>query len=534
MTAPLVPKVVLGEPALRAVAAGAEKMARLLRPSLGPHPRTVLVGSVVSTGKPVVLDHGATIARRAYELGGRTENVGAMLVRHVAWKTYQEVGDGSATAGIIAARLITEALRLIGGGVGASAIGKGYGICLQAVGNALAGMARPIEIQSEMVQFLRSSLSEPGLAEMMSEIIFSVGRDDGAILVEDASGIETVHEYVEGMRWEKGWLPGFASATAATQTLNEPRILVTTISIETREQIMAIIAAAGAIGSSNLLIVAPSVGSVAAAFLAANRNGRMLRDVAVCGLDGMGAVRDQLAVDLAIGTGGRCMAAAAGDRLEDVKESDLGRARVAWVRRNQSAIIGGRGTRSAVRKRLAEARAELANVSDEVQQKAIRRRIGRLNGVTAVVMVGAPTESEQASLKMRIEGALAMARSALEGVVPGGALALVRAGAAIDRAAFRPTAPIVAAFRRALTEPMRVMCANAGFDSATVLGEVEDRPNEVFDLLDRAWKPTSDAGIFAAVGATMRALAIATSAARAAVETAAVVHGRDPEQSVSP
>jgi chaperonin GroEL len=260
-----------------------------------------------------------------------------------------------------------------------------------------------------------------------------------------------------------------------------------------------------------------------------------VKEVLAADLEGLGPRRDQLAADLAVATGGRPVLAAAGDRLDQVKPCNFGRARLAWVRKNQSAIIGGRGSLGGVRSRIAEARAALSAAGDPADQQEIRKRIGRLGGATAIVMVGGRTETERSGLKLRVEAAIRVARAAARGTVPGGGAALVRAGAAIRHEDLKDLPAFIGhAFVKALQEPMRQMARNAGVDPAVLVAEAGSRPDETFDFVDRAWKPAGAGAVADALDVVIGALQIAVGAAAAAISTAAIVHGPRPAVSVDP
>jgi chaperonin GroEL len=460
-----------------------------------------------------------------------------MLVRHVAWQTYQQAGDGSATAAVIAAHLLSEAESLLAAGIRPREIAAAYQHCLKVALAALAKSVSPLEGKVDLARFLAGLLPEPGLSEMLAEIMVSAD-EDAAVLVEESSTTETAHEYVDGMRWDKGWLPAFAATTSATRRLDDPRVLVTTQAVDTAAQARAIIAVAGASGPANLLIVASSVSDTAAAYFNVNRNGAFLKDVVVAGLEGIGHLRHQICEDIAAGTGGHCIQAETGVRLEDVTARDFGKARLAWVRRNQSAILGGRGARADLRARLAEARAELrAADGDAVLQANLRKRIGRLSGATAVIMVGGRTESERASLRTRVEAAVQTARGARQGVVPGGGAALVRAAAAISisaNGAGPAAASCMRAFAKAVSEPMRLIAVNAGLDPTMMIANAVGRSGEVFDVVRLAWHPVGTGSIVDAAAVVTTALKLAVHVVATAVGTAAIVHAAQRERGVEP
>ena len=534
------PKVVYGEEARAALLRGMDVMVRLLRPTLGPVARNVVVGPIIGTRAPEVLDSAATIARRTYGLSSRSDDVGAMLVRHLAWRVYEEVGDGSATAAVLAGRLMHEADRVIAASVSPVAVRRGIERALPTALEELRRQARPVEGPRELLGLVNAALHDEEVARIVAEVADSVGPD-GAVMVEDAYGPKTDYEYIEGVRWNEGWLsPSFQIGTSTTLQLVEPRILVTDTPIERPEQLVPALEACIQNGVKQFFVVTPSISDAALSVLLVNRDRGVLDGVAAVRLPSIGATRTRIGEDLAVVTGGRCIRDGAGERLEDVTFEDLGTARQAWARRFHFGILGGRGSRAAIRARISEARAELKTVTDDEWLKGkIRERIGKLAGSAAVIVAGAPTESARGELKARIEAAVATARVALrDGFVAGGGAAYVACAARLERELGDDRSEEALGTRalvRALAEPMAQIARNAGRLPAPILHEARARgPAWTYDVVKGEWVDPWESGLLDAVAVLEMALQTSISIATTALTSEVMVHRKSPPTSVQP
>src|SRR6266700_1883884 len=332
-------------------------MAGLIRPTLGPLPRTVAIDrlSGLSQG-PEVLDSGAVIARRTIQLADPFEDMGGMLIRHLAWRVHERAGDGSATAAVLAQSLMRAGVRYIAAGGGPVSVTHGMQRGLQAALAALRRQARTIDGPAEIARLLAGNLMSGGadLAEMLGEVMDSVGPD-GSVLVQDAQGTRTEHEYVDGVRWNEGFVSTFLLRPdeATTSRMMNPRIFVTDYWLERAEQLLPVLEACVAAGDRNLFIVAPEVRDSAVGVLVANRERGLLDGVVAVKAPSFGAQRTRILEDIAATTGARCVSQERGDRLTDVISEDLGRARQAWASRMAFGILGGLGDKAAIRQRIA-------------------------------------------------------------------------------------------------------------------------------------------------------------------------------------
>ena len=472
---------------------GMDQMTALLRPTLGPVARTVANQGISKTSAPEILDNAATIARRTIQLDNPFEDMGGMIVRQLVWTVFEEVGDGSATAAVLCQELMHAASPYIAAGGNAMLIKRGIEQGLRVALEELRGQAQPIELPSEIARSVAGILRDDSLAELIGEVIESVGPD-GAVLIEDAAGTRTTVEYIEGVRWDSGYQSYYLlrEGTPHTRLVN-PVIFITDTNLTRAEQLVPLLDLCAGAGEKNLLIIAPEVSDSALSLLIINRDKGLFEEVMAAKAPSLGDQRGKILADLAITTGGRALIADSGDKVEEVIPEDLGRARQAWVTDRTIGILGGAGAKGAIRQRINEAKAELrAAKGDDNLRKNLQERIGKLAGAAATVYVAAPTPSEQTELRSRVEAAVTSARAALrEGVVPGGGAAFLACIPAVERLKAELTGDEAfgaAILARALTGPMAAIVQNAGLDAQPLIAEARERgADRAFDALKREW-----------------------------------------------
>lgn len=513
-------------------------MSALLQPTLGPLARTVAVGRIVGNGPPEVLDSGAIIARRMLQLADPFENMGAMLIRHLAWRTHELVGDGSTTAAVLAHAMLQHALRYVAAGGNPVGVRRGLERGLDVAVAALNRQARAIDGPAEIARLIAGTIRDAAIATMLGEVIDAAGPD-GAILVEDAQTTHTSCEYLDGVRWSEGYLSAFllrSNEMMAARLMN-PRILITDDAIKCAEDLLPVVEACVAAGERSLFIIAPEIKDSAIALLVVNRDKGVLDEVMAVRAPSIGEQRAGILEDLAVITGARCVSQVRGDRLRDTCVGDLGGARQAWATRVAFSILGGAGTKTSIRERIAGARAELSRVqkSDVFTTKKIQERIGKLAGTSVVVRVGAPTATEQEDLKLRVESAIRSARVALQdGVVPGGGAALVACIPALHcLGGDRDEQVGVDALARALAEPMRTIVRNAGFDAGPII-EHADVSGCVFDVVRREWVDAWASGLVDPVSVVRTALETSVSTASIGLAADVLIHRPDASVTVQP
>lgn len=535
-------RLILEAPRARvALLRGVDRMTSLLRPTLGPTARTVAIQGLSKTSAPEILDSAATIARRTIQIDNPWEDMGAMIVRQLAWTVFESAGDGAATAAVLCQGLMHEANRLIAAGGSAMLVKRGIerGLCTAL--EELRRQSRKIELPDEIARVVLSTLRDQKLAEMIGEVTESVGPD-GAVLVEDNRGMTVEYEYIEGVRWDHGYQSYFLlrEGEQHIRTMH-PRILCTDFDLTTAEQLLPTVEACVAAGERNLMVIAPEVSGSALSLLILNRDKGILENVIAAKCPGAGPERQHYLIDLATITGGRAICRDQLGNLDEVILEDLGTARQAWVTVNTFGILGGAGAKGAIRQRINEIKAQLRQtpLDQDHDRKALRERIAKLAGAAAIIRVGAPTSSEQAETRLRVEAAVTAGRSAfVEGVVPGGGAAFVGCIPALERLKAElcgDEAYGVEALTRALRAPMRAIVRNAGLDAASILhGAGERGEGQTYDVLRREWVDAWESGLVDPLPVALTALETAASAAAMALTTDVLVRHKKPKLAKTP
>ncbi|MGE3267752.1 MAG: chaperonin GroEL, partial [Chloroflexota bacterium] len=500
---------------------GMKTMARLLRVTLGPSGRTVAMAPLIGQRPPEILDSAAIIARRMTGVGDPFDDMGAMLVRHLAWRVYERVGDGVATAAVLTHALVEAAEVYLAAGGNPVPIRRGIERGLETVTAELRRQSRKIDEPEEIAALIAGTLRDPELAARIGSIVEAVGPD-GSIQVEDGESTQTTWEYQEGVRWAGGYVSSHLLKPGETTVrLMEPRILLTNHHLDRAEQLIPVLEACAAAGERNLLIIAPDVKDAAIALLVLNRQRGQFDHVMAVKAPHFGDQRAGILDDLAVITGGRAFLEDRHERLEDITLDDLGRARQTWITYSHFGILGGRGDRSAVRARIAELKPQIRHFDkDEWSRDRVKERIGKLAGLAATIKVGAATPSDRDELKLRVEAAVVSARAgATEGVVPGGGAALLACIPALESLPLTgDEAYGVKILARALSEPMRAIVRNAGLEPAAIVASARQRgPGWTYDTLGGAWVNTWKAGLLDPLPVTLAALEAAVSAATLAL-----------------
>jgi chaperonin GroEL len=532
-------RFIMQAPAARsALLRGVDLMANLLRPTLGPAARTVAINRIVGSDPPEILDNAATIARRTIQLEHPFEDMGGMIVRQMVWKVFEEAGDGSATAAVLAQGLMHEAARYVAAGGNPMMVKRGIERGLSVALAELRKQAVTIDGPAELTRLVAGVIRDEALSEMLGEVMDSVGAE-GAVLVEDAQGTETGHEYIDGVRWNEGYVSHFLLRENETESrILNPRIFITDYFLEKAEQLLPVVEACVNAGEKNLLVIAPEVRDSALALLILNREKGVLDEAMAVKAPSIGQQRTNILDDIAVLTGGRCLHQEGQESFQEIMIHDLGRARQAWATRHAFGILGGHGSKGAIRQRINEAKAELRTIKDDdyVRNK-IRERIGKLAGAAAVIRVGAPTKSEQTEAKFRIEAAVTSARSALQdGVVPGGGAAFLACVPALEAMTLTGDEAVgLKILIRALQEPMRAIVENAGLDANMILHFAREHgPGWTFDVVRKEWVEARAAGIVDPLPVVLTALETSISAALMALTTDVLIRHRKPSLATNP
>jgi chaperonin GroEL len=454
---------------------GATALAEAVRITLGPRSKCVLIEK--KWGKPLVCNDGVTIAKEI-DLKDREENLGARMIRDAAERTGDAVGDGTSTATILAHAVFADALRNATAGASAIDIKRGLDMGVKVAVDALRGLSRPVESRRERAQVATiSAHNNETIGNLVADAFEKVGRD-GAISVEEAQGIETTLEVVEGMQFDHGYLsPYFVSDPERMQAiLDDARVLVFERRIATVNDLLPLLEQM-AKAHAPLLIIAEDVEGDALATLVVNSVRRVLPCAAVKA-PGYGDRRKSMLEDIAVLTGARFFAEELGTKLESVKLDDLGRARRVIIERDKTTIVGGAGDKKAISARCAELRHQIERTTSQYEREQLEARLSKLTGGVAVVRVGAPSEVELKSLKEAFDDAISATRAALdEGIVPGAGLALLRVADRVKQEADKQSGDCrtgLLILARALESPARQIAENSGADAGVVVARMRE------------------------------------------------------------
>ena len=534
------PAVILPPQSRVALQRGVDSMVNLIRVTLGPKARAVAIASSVSNDRPPeILNDGATICRRVVELPDPLENMGAMLIRQLAWNTRELVGDGSTTAAVIAQTVLAEANRYAASGGNVMFMKAGVEKGLEVALAELDRQSKTIDDPDDMAGLIEGVTAHPDLGQMFGEIFDIIGPD-GVVVVQDSRGVTIEREYVEGVQWDQGWLsPYMVTNSDRMETLLEDAvILLTDRNITASKELLPILDQVRQAGFKNLLIVANEVSGDALSLLVVNKMQDVLTTLAVKA-PGYGSRRGAILEDLAVLTGGKVITQDAGMTVEDAKLEHLGRARRVWADRGNFNIMGGWGSPQAVRERIAKVKKELPLlVKEEYELNKARERLGKLTGGICVVNVGATTELAQKEKRIRVEAAVAAMRASAEtGVVPGGGAALLVAARAVSaiKAESEDEAFGLRILASALESPTRWIVRNAGLDPNPVIAELARRPaGWGYDVVRGEYCDVAEAGIRDPHPVIRTAVVKGVSGALMAMTTDALVIHKKPDWTAEP
>ncbi len=458
------------EDARNKILAGATAMADAVRITLGPKARCVLIGK--PWGTPLVCDDGVTIAREL-SLEDPEEDLGARMLRQVAERTGEAVGDGTTTSTLIAHAILAEGVRNITAGASAIDLKKGLDRGLEVAVQAVREQSRPVAGRKETLQVATiSAHNDAAVGEVVAAAVEQVGRD-GVITVEEAKGTSTELEVVEGMRFDRGYLsPYFVTEPdKMVCVLEHPLLLLTDRKVMAAADVVPLLEKI-AQSARPLLIVAESVEAEALALLVVNRLRGALQ-VAAVKAPGFGDRRKEMLEDLAVLTGGQVAAEDLGVKLDQVQLEDLGSAERVIVGREHTTVVGGHGDKAMIDGRVRTLREQARSATSDYDREKLEERIARLAGGVAVVRVGAPTEAELKKLKEAFDDSINATRAALaEGIVPGAGLPLLRAARAIEAVAAGEEGDLKTGLRilsHALEVPTRQIAINSGLDAGVVV-----------------------------------------------------------------
>ena len=452
---------------------GVDKLADAVKVTLGPKGRNVVLDK--KFGSPTVTKDGVTVAKEI-ELEDPYENMGAQMVKEVASKTSDVAGDGTTTATVLAQSIYAEGLKNVTAGSSPMELKRGIDAAVIAAVKSLQSMSKPVSGHKEIAQVATvSANNDKSIGELIADAMEKVGKD-GVITVEEAKGIETTLEVVEGMQFDRGYIsPYFVTNTDNMEAvLEDAYILIHDKKISAMRDLLPVLEKTAQTGKP-LLIVAEDIEGEALATLVVNKVRGTLK-VAACKAPGFGDRRKAMLEDISILTGGRVLSEDAGFKLENATTADLGVAKRIVLDKDNTIIVEGGGKKADIQGRVSQIRRQIDETTSDYDREKLQERLAKLAGGVAVVNVGAATETEMKEKKARVEDALHATRAAVEeGIVPGGGVALLRAIDSLDkvRSGARGDEKVgVDIVRRALEAPMRMIAANAGVEGAIVVQRV--------------------------------------------------------------
>ncbi len=521
--------------AREAMLAGVRQLAKAVRVTLGPGGHHVALEK--KFGPPLVTRDGVTVAKEI-ELPEKVQNAAAVLLREVAVKTGEKAGDGTTTATILAEAIFAGALRNVEAGANPIPLSRGVARAVDAAVEALGKMARRPSGTEDLEHVAAIAAgNDPLIGRLVAEAIDRVGKD-GAVTVEEAKGIETRIERIDGMQFDKGYVsPHFMNRPDRLQcVLDKPYILVHEKKISSASDLVPLLEKVAA-GKRPLLVISDDMEGDALAVLVVNRLQGVFQSCAVKA-PGFGDRRKELLEDIAIFTGGRPLLEGIGVSLEDVELRDLGSARRVIVEKELTTIIEGAGSDKAILGRIEQIKKAIEMTTSDYDREKLQERLSKLSGGVAQIDVGASTEVEMKEKRARIEDALHATRAALEeGVVPGGGVALLRARRAIDALKLSGGEEVGARIvRQALEQPLRQIAENAGAQGSVVVRKVEEAGKDAFgyDAERGEYTDLVKAGILDPRKVVRLALQNAASMATLFLTTEAVITEKDEPEEPKP
>ncbi|HMO04924.1 MAG TPA: chaperonin GroEL [Kiritimatiellia bacterium] len=454
------------------ILSGVEQLSRAVKVTLGPRGRNVVIDK--KFGSPTVTKDGVTVAKEI-ELQNPFENMGAQMVREVASKTSDIAGDGTTTATVLTEAIYREGLKNVTAGANPMSLKRGIDLAVGRITEQLVKISKKVKDRSEIAQVATISANgDTDIGDIIANAMEKVGKD-GTITVEEAKGIETTLDVVEGMQFDKGYLsPYFVTSPDTMETVMEdPYILIFEKKVSSLQDLLPLLQNVAKAGRP-LLIIAEDVEGEALATLVVNKLRGTLQVCAVKA-PGFGDRRKAMLEDIAILTGGKFISDDLGIKLESVQIGDLGRAKRVTVDKENTTIVEGSGKSADIQGRINQIRRQIEETTSDYDREKLQERLAKLAGGVAVINVGASTESEMKEKKARVEDALHATRAAVEeGIVPGGGVALLRAQVSLDDVKASGDEAIgVDIVRRACDAPLRQLVDNAGLEGAVVVQEVK-------------------------------------------------------------
>ena len=505
------------------LAKGVNTLADAVTVTMGPKGRYVALQRTF--GAPTITNDGVSVAKEI-ELEDNIENMGAQLVKEVATKTNDTVGDGTTTATLLAQAIVNDGLRNVAAGANPLAIRRGIDKAVNAAVAEMKAQAKPVETKEQIASVGTISAGDPEVGEKIAEAMEVVGKD-GVITVEDSQTFDITIDTVEGMQFDKGYVSAYfvTDNDRMEAVMKDPYILITDQKISSVQDIMPVLEAVQRAGRG-LLIIAEDIDGEALPTLVLNKI-RGALNVCAVKAPGYGDRRKRILEDIAVLTGGQAALDELGVKVADITADMLGAAKSVTISKDNTVVVGGAGSKEAIDARIAQIKGEMENTTSDFDREKLQERLAKLSGGVAVIKVGAATESELKEIKHRVEDALQATRAAVEeGIVAGGGVAFMDAAPALDAVEIDdPEEKIgVDIVKKALTAPVATIAKNAGFEGAVVVDKVAELPaGQGLNSANGEWGDMIEMGVLDPVKVSRVTLQNAASVASLILITEATV-----------
>ena len=505
------------------LAKGVNTLADAVTVTMGPKGRYVALQRTF--GAPTITNDGVSVAKEI-ELEDNIENMGAQLVKEVATKTNDTVGDGTTTATLLAQAIVNDGLRNVAAGANPLAIRRGIDKAVNAAVAEMKKQAKPVETKEQIASVGTISAGDPEVGEKIAEAMEVVGKD-GVITVEDSQTFDITIDTVEGMQFDKGYVSAYfvTDNDRMEAVMKDPYILITDQKISSVQDIMPVLEAVQRAGRG-LLIIAEDIDGEALPTLVLNKI-RGALNVCAVKAPGYGDRRKRILEDIAVLTGGQAALDELGVKVADITADMLGTAKSVTISKDNTVVVGGAGSKEAIDARIAQIKGEMENTTSDFDREKLQERLAKLSGGVAVIKVGAATESELKEIKHRVEDALQATRAAVEeGIVAGGGVAFMDAAPALDAVELDdPEEKIgVDIVKKALTAPVATIAKNAGFEGAVVVDKVAVLPaGQGLNSANGEWGDMIEMGVLDPVKVSRVTLQNAASVASLILITEATV-----------
>lgn len=517
-------QLIFNEEARNSIFKGVTILTDAVKATLGPKGRNVIIDR--KFGSPNITKDGVTVAKEI-ELKEPFENMGAQLVREVASKTSDTAGDGTTTATVLAYAIYREGMKNVAAGANPMDIKRGIEKAVDAAVEELKKLSKPVQDKKEIAQVgTISANNDPSVGDLIADAMDKVGKD-GVITVEEAKSMATSLEVVEGMQFDRGYIsPYFVTDPERMEsTLEDVFILIHDKKISSMRDFIPLLEQIAKMGKP-LLVIAEDVEGEALATLVVNKLRGTLQVCAVKA-PGFGERRKAMLEDIAILTGGQVISEDLGMKLENVKLSDLGRAKKVTIDKENTTIVEGAGEPAKIQGRIKQIKTQIEETTSDYDREKLQERLAKLAGGVAVINVGAATETEMKEKKARVEDALHATRAAVEeGIVPGGGVALLRCSPAVEKLKLEGDQQIgVDIIKKALEEPIKQIVNNAGLEGSIIVEKVKasDDPNYGFDAQKEEYTDMMKAGIIDPTKVTRTAIQNAASVASLLLTTSVMI-----------